>query len=75
MHAETTGTLRRDAIGLREALFQSITAMAPAATVAAGAVVLLVLMRHHPERIAETARVHAEELDRAGHRQDGTVPR
>ncbi|WEO98893.1 APC family permease [Streptomyces sp. FXJ1.172] len=35
MHGETTGTLRRDAIGLREVLFQSITAMAPAAAVAA----------------------------------------
>ncbi|MGW2704965.1 hypothetical protein [Streptomyces sp. NPDC001340] len=75
MHAETTGTLRRDAIGLREVLFQSITAMAPAAAVAAGAVVLLVLMRRHPERIAVTARVHAEEPDTAGHWQDGTVPR
>lgn len=29
------GTLRRDAIGLREVLFQSITAMAPGAAIAA----------------------------------------
>jgi amino acid transporter len=35
MHEETTGTLRRDAVGLREVLFQSVTAMAPAAAVAA----------------------------------------
>ncbi|QJS13290.1 APC family permease [Streptomyces argyrophyllae] len=35
MHGETKGTLRRDAIGLREVLFQSVTAMAPAAAVAA----------------------------------------
>ncbi|POX60017.1 amino acid permease [Streptomyces sp. Ru62] len=35
MDGETKGTLRRDAIGLREVLFQSITAMAPAAAVAA----------------------------------------
>ncbi|MEW2626202.1 APC family permease [Streptomyces sp. NPDC048106] len=35
MRGETTGSLRRDAIGLREVLFQSITAMAPAAAVAA----------------------------------------
>ncbi|MEW2512047.1 APC family permease [Streptomyces sp. NPDC046870] len=35
MRGETKGTLRRDAIGLREVLFQSITAMAPAAAVAA----------------------------------------
>ncbi|WP_153815051.1 APC family permease [Streptomyces sp. SUK 48] len=35
MRGESTGTLRRDAIGLREVLFQSITAMAPAAAVAA----------------------------------------
>lgn len=35
MSAETVPGLRRDAIGLREVLFQSITAMAPAAAVAA----------------------------------------
>ncbi|MEU2713226.1 APC family permease [Streptomyces sp. NPDC007205] len=35
MHEETTGALRRDAVGLREVLFQSVTAMAPAAAVAA----------------------------------------
>ncbi|MFB0614989.1 APC family permease [Streptomyces sp. AGS-58] len=35
MRGETTGALRRDAIGLREVLFQSVTAMAPAAAVAA----------------------------------------
>ncbi|OIK23259.1 APC family permease [Streptomyces malaysiense] len=35
MREEATGTLRRDAIGLREVLFQSVTAMAPAAAVAA----------------------------------------
>jgi amino acid transporter len=32
---ETAGGLRRDAVGLREVLFQSVTAMAPAAAVAA----------------------------------------
>ncbi|MFJ8199570.1 APC family permease [Streptomyces sp. NPDC096152] len=35
MSGDTTVGLRRDAIGLREVLFQSITAMAPAAAVAA----------------------------------------
>ncbi|MEU3983235.1 APC family permease [Streptomyces sp. NPDC026672] len=35
MSEETVGGLRRDAVGLREVLFQSITAMAPAAAVAA----------------------------------------
>lgn len=35
MSGESTEGLRRDAIGLREVLFQSITAMAPAAAVAA----------------------------------------
>ncbi|MGN5377900.1 hypothetical protein ACQ4WX_10165 [Streptomyces lasalocidi] len=35
MHEERTEALRRDAIGLREVLFQSVTAMAPAAAVAA----------------------------------------
>ncbi|MET9446741.1 APC family permease [Streptomyces cinerochromogenes] len=35
MNEEPTGALRRDAIGLREVLFQSVTAMAPAAAVAA----------------------------------------
>ncbi|MFB7495763.1 APC family permease [Streptomyces sp. NPDC056161] len=35
MSGETASGLRRDAIGLREVLFQSITAMAPAAAVAA----------------------------------------
>lgn len=42
---------------------------------AIGVVVLLVLIRRHPERIAETARVHLDEYDPVGHRQDGTVPR
>lgn len=41
---------------------------------AAGVIVLLLLIRRHPERIAETARVHLEEYDPASHRQDGTVP-
>jgi hypothetical protein len=41
---------------------------------AAGVVVLLVLMRRHPERIAETARVHVEEPHAVTGRQDGTVP-
>jgi amino acid transporter len=41
---------------------------------AAGVVVLLVLMRRHPERIAETARVHVDDHDPAGRRQDGAVP-
>ncbi|WP_031160241.1 APC family permease [Streptomyces durhamensis] len=40
----------------------------------AGVVVLLLLIRRHPERIAETARVHLDASDPAGHRQDGTVP-
>ncbi|MEU6279313.1 APC family permease [Streptomyces sp. NPDC047028] len=35
MRGETTEALRPDAIGLREVLFQSVTAMAPAAAVAA----------------------------------------
>ena len=35
MSAETVQGLRRDAVGLREVLFQSVTAMAPAAAVAA----------------------------------------
>ncbi|MFF3462669.1 hypothetical protein [Streptomyces sp. NPDC002619] len=35
MSGETVGGLRRDAIGLREVQFQSITVMAPAAAVAA----------------------------------------
>ncbi|MEU2624228.1 APC family permease [Streptomyces sp. NPDC007157] len=45
---------------------------------AAGAVVLLVLIRRHPERIAETARVHLEEGDGradAVHRRNGDLPR
>jgi amino acid transporter len=42
---------------------------------AAGVVVLLLLIRRHPERIAETARVHLDAYEEAGHRQDGTVPR
>ncbi|MGV9351968.1 APC family permease [Streptomyces misionensis] len=41
---------------------------------AIGVVVLLVLLRRHPERIAETARVHMEEHDPAVPRRDGTVP-
>ncbi|MFH7334749.1 APC family permease [Streptomyces sp. KHY 26] len=45
------------------------------AWMAAGAVVLLVLTRRHPGRIAETARVHIKDTGTAGHRQDGTVPR
>jgi hypothetical protein len=35
MSEETVPGLRREAVGLREVLFQSITAMAPAAAVAA----------------------------------------
>src|SRR6201999_2799297 len=35
MHQEPIGALRRDAVGLREVLFQSITAMAPGAAIAA----------------------------------------
>ncbi|MFI9248907.1 APC family permease [Streptomyces sp. NPDC053069] len=42
---------------------------------AAGVVVLILLMRRHPERIAETARVHLDVYDPAGDRQDGTVLR
>ncbi|KUN06162.1 amino acid permease [Streptomyces yokosukanensis] len=44
------------------------------AWMAAGVVVLMLLMRRHPERIAETARVHLDADDPADHRQDGTVP-
>jgi hypothetical protein len=40
---------------------------------AAGVVVLLVLLRRHPERIAETARVHLDETDSTGHPQNGAV--
>lgn len=40
---------------------------------AAGVVVLLLLIRRHPERIAETARVHLNQYAPEGHRQDGTV--
>ncbi|GGJ61233.1 hypothetical protein [Streptomyces brasiliensis] len=43
MSGETVGGLRRDAIGLREVLFQSITAMAPAAAVEALVPPLLLL--------------------------------
>ncbi|MEU9247527.1 hypothetical protein [Streptomyces sp. NPDC048385] len=35
MSGEAAVGLRRDAVGLREVLFQSVTAMAPAAAVAA----------------------------------------
>ncbi|MER6380596.1 APC family permease [Streptomyces sp. NPDC001250] len=42
---------------------------------AVGVVVLLVLIRRHPDRIAETARVHLDAYDPADDRQDGTVPR
>jgi hypothetical protein len=125
MHAETVGALRRDAIGLRDVLFPNVTAMAPAAAVAAsipsgaavaggslplsvlitlvaclytascvaepaltdpvsyagpvvgawlaaGAVVLLVLIRRHPGRMAETARVHLDACATGAERQDGT---
>ncbi|MER7934610.1 MULTISPECIES: APC family permease [unclassified Streptomyces] len=37
---------------------------------AAGVIVLLVLIRRHPERIAETARVHLEEADDPTHAVD-----
>jgi hypothetical protein len=40
---------------------------------AAGVVVLLVLLRRHPERIAETARVHLDEPASTGHPQNGAV--
>jgi len=40
---------------------------------AAGVVVLLVLLRRHPERIAETARVHLDETASTGHPQNGAV--
>ena len=40
---------------------------------AAGVVVLLVLLRRHPERIAETARVHLDEPSSTGHPQNGAV--
>ncbi|WP_346163444.1 APC family permease [Streptomyces bangladeshensis] len=45
------------------------------AWMAMGAVVLLVLVRRHPERIAETARVHLDAYDPGGGRRSGTVPR
>ncbi|MFG3015118.1 APC family permease [Streptomyces cinerochromogenes] len=41
----------------------------------AGVLVLLVLVRRHPERIAETARVHLDAYDPGVDRQSGTVPR
>ncbi|MFF5538600.1 APC family permease [Streptomyces cinerochromogenes] len=40
-----------------------------------GVLVLLVLVRRHPERIAETARVHLDAYDPGVDRQSGTVPR
>ncbi|MEU2064875.1 APC family permease [Streptomyces sp. NPDC013455] len=40
-----------------------------------GLVVLLVLIRRHPERIAETARVHLDAHDPGADRQGGAVPR
>ncbi|XUL92663.1 hypothetical protein ACQ86D_43835 [Streptomyces galilaeus] len=40
---------------------------------AAGVVVLLVLLRRHPGRIAETARVHLEEPAPSGPPQNGAV--
>jgi hypothetical protein len=39
----------------------------------AGLVVLLVLMRRHPERIAETARVHLEDLTPTDPAQNGAA--
>ncbi|EST20754.1 APC family permease [Streptomyces roseochromogenus] len=42
---------------------------------AGGVAVLLLLIRRHPERIAETARVHLDAYDPTDDRQDGTVPR
>ncbi|MEU6511867.1 APC family permease [Streptomyces sp. NPDC046942] len=41
---------------------------------AAGVAVLLLLIWRHPERIAQTARVHLDQYDPGGHRQEGTVP-
>ncbi|MCX5418991.1 hypothetical protein [Streptomyces sp. NBC_00078] len=40
---------------------------------AAGVVVLLVLMRRHPERIAETARVRLDDLSPTGPSQNGAA--
>ncbi|WP_234475979.1 hypothetical protein [Streptomyces sp. MBT65] len=40
---------------------------------AAGIVVLLALLRRHPERIAETARAHLDETVSTGHPQNGAV--
>ncbi|MGX1546498.1 APC family permease [Streptomyces adustus] len=45
------------------------------AWMAAGAVVLLVLVRRHPERISETARVHLDETEPAAPAQNGAVQR
>lgn len=42
---------------------------------AAGVVVLLVLLRRHPERISETARVHLDETESAVLPQNGAVQR
>ncbi|MEU0333490.1 APC family permease [Streptomyces sp. NPDC006193] len=42
---------------------------------ALGVIVLLVLIRRHPDRIAETARVHLDEHDPASPHTDGAVPR
>ncbi|MFD0392754.1 hypothetical protein ACFQ3Z_08500 [Streptomyces nogalater] len=45
------------------------------AWLAVGVVVLLVLIRRHPGRIAETARVHLDDYDAGAGRRDGTGAR
>ncbi|MFD4859826.1 hypothetical protein [Streptomyces atratus] len=123
MSRNSSSGLLRDAIGLREVLFQSITAMAPAAAVAAsipagaaiaefvpalltasgipafdfvselsapvsyggpvlgvwmliGIVVLTVLLRRHPERVAQTGRIHLDDApEPAGEPETGAVQR
>ena len=68
----TTSTgLRRDAIGLREVLFQSITDMAPGAAIAAsipaaGLIYLVYLYRHDPRRVVEVGLVHLDPLEEYG---------
>jgi hypothetical protein len=63
--------LRRDAIGLREVLFQSITDMAPGAAIAAsipaaGLIYLVYLYRHDRRRVAEVGLVHLDPLEEYG---------
>ena len=77
----STGTgLARNAVALREVLFQSVTAMAPAAAVAASVPAgsacaggrRVVPPRRPPELVAQTGRVHLIDPDGA-HEETGAV--